>query len=87
MKNATNVAEILFAEDEHISLIVVGQSSKFVNFLKFFTWVSGQVKGEYGPYGARQDAPWSNMTSTYDGVINGFYGRAGALINALGFYV
>ena len=57
MKNATNVAEILFTEDEHISFLVVGQSSKFVNFLKFFTWVSGQVKGEYGPYGAGQDAP------------------------------
>ena len=88
LKNAMNeggVADIVFAEDERISLIVVGQSSMFVNFLKFFTWVSGQVKEEYGQYGSGQDAPWSTMTSTYDGIINGFYGRAGTLINALIF--
>ena len=81
------LAHIEFAEDEHITLIVVGYSGKYVDFLKFFTWVSTGVANEYGPYGWGQDAPWSNMTSTYDGVINGFYGRSGTLIDALGFYI
>lgn len=81
------LAHIDFIEDERISLIVVGHSGKFVDFLKFFTWVSTGVANEYGPYGWGQDAPWSNMTSTYDGVINGFHGRSGTLIDALGFYI
>lgn len=81
------LAHIDFVEDERISLIVVGHSGKFVDFLKFFTWVSTGVANEYGPYGWGQDAPWSNTTSTYDGVINGFHGRSGTLIDALGFYI
>lgn len=89
LKNGTTegqLAQIDFAEDERISLLVVGQSDKYVNFLKFFTWRSKVVGSEYGPYGWGQDAPWGNLTSTYDGVINGFYGRSRKLINALGFY-
>ena len=86
--NDVQLAHIEFAEDERISLIVVGYSGKYVDFLKFFTWVStGVVGSEYGPYGWGQDAPWSNMTFTYDGVINGFYGLSGTLIDALGFYI
>ena len=64
----------------------MGHSSKFIDFLKFFTWVSIGVANEYGPYGWGQDAPWSNTTSTYDAVVNGFYGRSGTVIDALGFY-
>lgn len=81
------LTHIDFIEDERISLIVVGHSGKFVDFLKFFTWVSTGVANEYGPYGWGEDAPWSNTTSTYDGVVNGFYGRSGTLIDALGFYI
>lgn len=81
------LAHIDFVEDERISLIIVGHSGKFVDFLNFFTWVSTGVANEYGPYGWGQDAPWSNATSTYDGVVNGFYGRSGTVIDALGFYI
>ena len=85
----TQVVYIDFADDERITLIVVAHSyepKNRVNFLKFFTWGSKGVMNEYGPYGSGQDVPGNN-SATFEGVVNGFYGRSGKVIDALGFYI
>ncbi|XP_062189008.1 horcolin-like [Phragmites australis] len=54
------------------------------NMLKSLTFVTD--KGTYGPYGANEGTPF-RIPVQDNGRIDGFFGRAGSLLDAIGIYV
>ena len=87
-----SLININLPEDERIVAIDVTSSVKpdnYVSSLDLFTYrpSNGGTSKHYGPYGSRNKyVPGANNTDRVIGIISGFYGRSGTIIDALGVY-
>ncbi len=74
--------EIIFADDERICAIGV-RSGQYVDSLTFVSYRMFNVVGmkQYGPYGG----PGGQGATVISPAIREFFGRAGAVLDAIGF--
>jgi hypothetical protein len=78
----TEHREIVFADDERICGVTV-RSGEYVDSLAFITYRMFNLVGmrRYGPFGG----PGGQNCTVLSPQIRGFFGRAGSLLDAIGF--
>ena len=86
-----SLININLPEDERIVGIAVTSSVKpdnYVNSLELYTYRPSNdgTPKHYGPYESRKKVPGANYSDRVIGVISGFYGWSGTIIDALGVY-
>jgi hypothetical protein len=72
---------IHFSPGERI-IAVVGRSGDLLDNIAFLTEDPQGVRRTHGPFGGQGGAPF-----IVNADVNGFFGRSGALIDAIGFFI
>lgn len=86
-----SLININLADDERIVVISLtnsGESANYVSSIKLYTYRPNEygIAKDYGPYGTRKKIPGPNNSDSVIGVISGFYGRSGTMMDAIGVY-
>ena len=86
-----SLININLADDERIVVITLTnsiESDNYVSSLHLYTYRPNKegTSKDYGPYGNGKKVPGANNSDSVIGVISGFYGRSGTVMDALGVY-